>query len=78
MQKLENARKSRKKTQDEIRVEREHAKKPPLSRILDLNDMEVRFIISSDFPDHMSRFCTGSRSQSSAIQDAGVLFVCKR
>lgn len=40
-QELDNVRASKKKTQDEIRIEREQAKKPPLGRILSLNDMEI-------------------------------------
>ncbi len=38
---LEKQRDSRIKTEDELRVEREHAAKPPLNRILDLQQMEV-------------------------------------
>ncbi|GJE85999.1 FMN-dependent alpha-hydroxy acid dehydrogenase family protein [Phanerochaete sordida] len=39
-QDLDNARLNRKKTADEVRIEREQAKKPPLSHILNLKDME--------------------------------------
>ncbi|KAJ2928820.1 hypothetical protein H1R20_g8280, partial [Candolleomyces eurysporus] len=37
---LSDEREARKKTKDEIRVEQAHSKKPPLSRILSLADME--------------------------------------
>ncbi|KAK7694509.1 hypothetical protein QCA50_001695 [Cerrena zonata] len=37
---LSDARQHRKKTEDELRMEREQANKPPLSRILDLQEME--------------------------------------
>lgn len=40
-QDLDNARRNRKKSADEIRVEREQAKKPPLSHIISLQDMET-------------------------------------
>lgn len=38
------------KTKDELRVEKAHREKPPLSRILNLQDMEVSSITS----DHLS------------------------
>lgn len=39
---LSDARQHRKKTEDELRIEREQANKPPISRILTLQEMEVR------------------------------------
>lgn len=39
--KLQAQRDSREKTEDELRIEREHAAKPPLNRVLDLQQMEV-------------------------------------
>ena len=42
-QTLQSARESKKKTEDELRVEREQTAKPPLSRILDLQEMEVSY-----------------------------------
>ncbi|CAL1696102.1 unnamed protein product [Somion occarium] len=46
---LAAARQDRKKTEDELRMEREQANKPPLSRILNLQEMEevARKVISS-------------------------------
>lgn len=41
-QQLENDGSLRKKTKDEIRVAEAQARKPPLKRILTLQDMEVR------------------------------------
>lgn len=41
-QQLQDEESLRKKTKDEIRVAEEQAKKPPLKRILTLQDMEVR------------------------------------
>jgi L-lactate dehydrogenase (cytochrome) len=38
---LSDERSAREKTKDEIRVEEAHKRKPPLSRILSLADMEV-------------------------------------
>lgn len=40
-QTLDEERKNRRKTKDEIRIEEAHKRKPPLSRILSLYDMEV-------------------------------------
>jgi len=40
---LESATKNRKKTDDELRMEREQAAKPSINRILNLQEMEVRF-----------------------------------
>jgi L-lactate dehydrogenase (cytochrome) len=42
MQQLQSKESHRKKTKDEIRVAEAEAKKPPLKRILTLQDMEVR------------------------------------
>ena len=42
--KLQAQRDSREKTEDELRVEREQAAKPPLNRVLDLQEMEVRLV----------------------------------
>lgn len=39
--KLQAQRESREKTEDELRIEREQAAKPPLNRVLDLQEMEV-------------------------------------
>lgn len=44
---IQRANANRKKTQDEIRIERAKLSKPPLKRILNLQDMEVRFGNSS-------------------------------
>lgn len=38
---LDPLRGSNEKTEDELRAEREHAAKPPLNRVLDLQQMEV-------------------------------------
>ena len=40
---MQKADANRKKTQDELRVERAKLDKPPLKRVLTLQDMEVRF-----------------------------------
>jgi L-lactate dehydrogenase (cytochrome) len=40
---LQRAQANREKTQDELRMERAELNKPPLKRILTLQDMEVRF-----------------------------------
>jgi L-lactate dehydrogenase (cytochrome) len=38
---LQEARDNREKTQDELRMEQEQARKPPLSRIINIAEMEV-------------------------------------
>lgn len=48
---LKSQRDSKEKTEDELRVEREHAAKPPLNRVLDLQQMEVRFLSSPTYVD---------------------------
>lgn len=53
---LENIRNNREKTQDEIRVEREQAAKPPLNQLINLQEIEVREQISTSMASSYMHF----------------------
>lgn len=69
---------SRAKTKDELRVERAQREKPPLSRILDLEQMEVRKFINLLFELFSWRNKLESSKRRPLIQSPRVLLLCVR
>jgi len=67
---------SRKKTQDEIRVEQAQRQKPALNRLLNLQDMEVGVVY--EYRSLLANELIGRSAQSPAIQSHGVLLISIR
>lgn len=75
---LRQAKKNQTKTRDELRVEEALKNKPPLSRIINVQDMEVEHALLQTLALFDAGIPLGNSQETSSLQSPGLLCVCRR